>query len=80
MALTDDDLKALRRLMGEEVRAQLEPMRVEMSRRFATVTSHLELAAAGDEKREQEYLSMRYQLDKLDQLERRVAALEHRNS
>ena len=63
MALTEDDLKALRLLMREEINDafehRFEPFRHEVNTRFENLY-------AQNEKREQEYLLMKEQLDRHD--------------
>jgi hypothetical protein len=42
MAFTEDEMKALRLLLREELQAELRPLRVEMSRRFNEVATQID--------------------------------------
>ena len=66
MPITDDEIKALRLLLREELRAEVRPLRDEMSKRFDEVATQMDGLYQRDEKREQEYLSIREQLRRLE--------------
>ena len=66
MALSEDDMKALRLLVGEELEAKLQPFRNEVSRRFDEVATQIDGLYQRDEKREQEYLFIREQIQRLE--------------
>ena len=63
MALTEEDLKALRLLMREEI----APFREEVNERFRQVDTRIEGLYARDEKREHEYLFIKEQLGRQEQ-------------
>ena len=60
MALTEEDLNALRLLMREEI----APFREEVNERFRQVDTRIEGLYARDEKREHEYLFIKEQLSR----------------
>ena len=62
MPLTEDEMKALRLLLREELR----PFRDEMTKRFDEVATQMDGLYQRDEKREQEYLSIREQIRRLE--------------
>jgi hypothetical protein len=62
MPLTEGEMKALRLLLREELR----PFRDEMSKRFDEVATQMDGLYQRDEKREQEYLSIREQIRRLE--------------
>ena len=66
MPLTENEMKALRLLLREELQAQVDPFRYEVSRRFDEVATQIDGLYQRDEKREQEYLSIREQLRRLE--------------
>jgi hypothetical protein len=66
MAFTEDDLKALRLLLREELQAEVRPFRNEIGRRFDEVATQMDGLYQRDEKREQEYLSIREQIRRLE--------------
>jgi len=66
MPITDDEIKALRLLLREELRAEVRPLRDEMSKRFDEVATQMDGLYQRDEKREQEYLSLREQIRRLE--------------
>ena len=66
MPITDDEIKALRLLLREELQAEVRPLRVEMSRRFNEVATQIDGLYQRDEKREQDYLSIREQIRRLE--------------
>jgi hypothetical protein len=63
MALTDEDLKAIRLLMREEI----EPFRDEVNERFREVDRRFEDLYARNEKREEEYLFIKEQRGRQEQ-------------
>ena len=66
MPLTEGEMKALRLLLREELQAEVRPLRDEMSRRFNEVATQIDGLYQRDEKREQEYLSIREQIRRLE--------------
>jgi hypothetical protein len=66
MAFTEDDMRALRLLLREELQAQLRPFRNEVAKRFDEVATQMDGLYQLDEKREQEYLSIREQIRRLE--------------
>jgi hypothetical protein len=66
MAFTEDDMKGLRLLFREELRAEVSPFRNEVGNRFDEVATQLDGLYTRDEKREQEYLSTREQIRRLE--------------
>lgn len=66
MPLTEDEMKALRLLLREELKAEVRPLRDEMSQRFDEVATQIDGLYRRAEKREQEYLSIREQLRRLE--------------
>ncbi len=68
MALTEDDLIALRLLMREEINdafeQRIEPFRTHADERFREVDRRFEGLYAQNEKREQEYVFIREQLSR----------------
>lgn len=66
MAMTEDELKALRLLLREELQAELTPFRAEVGKRFDEIGSHIDGLYQRDEKREQEYFSIREQIKRLE--------------
>ena len=66
MAFTEDDMKALRLLLGDELQAEVRPFRNEIGRRFDEVATQMDGLYQRDEKREQEYLSIREQIRRLE--------------
>jgi predicted nuclease with TOPRIM domain len=68
MPLTEDDLKALRLLMREEIHdafeQRFEPFRKEVNERFREVDGRFEDLYAQNERREQEYVFVREQLSR----------------
>jgi hypothetical protein len=55
MPITEDEMKALRLLLREELHSQVRPLRDEMSKRFDEVATQMDGLYRRDEKREQEY-------------------------
>jgi hypothetical protein len=66
MPLTEDEMKALRLLLREELESQFRPFRHEVSKRFDEVASQMDGLYQRDVKREQEYLSIREQIRRLE--------------
>lgn len=66
MLLTEDEKKALRLLRREELQAEVQPFRHEVSKRFDEVATQMDGLYQRDEKREQEYLSIREQIRRLE--------------
>ena len=64
--MTQDELNALRLLLREELQAELTPFRAEIEKRFDEIASHIDGLYQRDEKREQEYLSIREQIKRLE--------------
>ena len=65
--MTEDEMAALRLLLREELQGELNPFRAELSRRFDEIASHVDGLYQREEKREQEYLSIREQIKRLEQ-------------
>ena len=59
-------LNALRLLVREEVQAEIQPFRDDVAQRFDQVATQIDGLYQRDEKREQEYLSIREQLRRLE--------------
>ena len=66
MPLTKDEMDVLRMLLKQELEVQLGPFQDEMSRRFDQVATQIDGLYRRDEKREQEYLSIREQIRRLE--------------
>lgn len=66
MPMTEDELKALRLLLREELQAELRPFRAEVGKRFDEIASHIDGLYQRDEKREQEYFSIREQIKRIE--------------
>jgi hypothetical protein len=66
MAFTESDMKALRLLLREELQAEIRPFRNEVAKRFDEVATQMDGLYQRDEKREQEYLSIREQIRRLE--------------
>lgn len=66
MAFTEDELKALRLLLGEELEAKLQPFRNEVGKRFDEIARQIDGLYRRDEKREQEYLFIQEQIRRLE--------------
>ena len=63
---TEDELRALRLLLREELQSEIRPFRNEAEKRFAEGATQIDGLYQRDEKREQEYLSIREQLRRLE--------------
>ena len=66
MAFTDDELSAVRLLLREELQAEVRPFRIEVGKRFDKIATQIDGLYQRDEKREQEYLSIREQIRRLE--------------
>jgi hypothetical protein len=66
MAFTEDDMKALRLLLREELQAEVRPFRNDVGKRFDEVGTQIDGLYQREEKREQEYLSIREQIRRLE--------------
>lgn len=66
MSVTEDELTALRSLLREELQAQLNPFRSDVEKRLDEISSHIDGLYQRDEKREQEYFSIREQIKRLE--------------
>ena len=66
MAFTDDELRAVRLLLREELQAEVRPFRNEVGKRFAEVSTQIDGLYQRDEKREQEYFAIREQIRRLE--------------
>jgi len=66
MPMTEAEVDALRLLLREELQAELNPFRAEVARRLDQIASHIDGLYQRDEKREQEYFSMREQIKRLE--------------
>jgi len=64
--MTDAELNALRLLLREELRNELNPLRAEVAKRFDEIALQMDGLYQRDEKREQEYFSMREQMKRLE--------------
>ncbi len=63
---TEEEMKALRLLLREEVQTEIRLFRRDVSQRFDEVATQLDGLYKRDEKREHEYLSIREQLRRLE--------------
>ena len=54
MPMTEDEVRALRLLVREELQTEVRPLRDEMNKRFDEVATHIDGLYQRDEKREQE--------------------------
>lgn len=66
MPLAEDEMKALRVLLQEELQAEVRPLRDEIGKRFDGVAKQIDGLYQRDETREQEYLSIREQIRRLE--------------
>ena len=66
MPITEDEMKALRLLLRNELQAEIRPFRNEVSKRFDEVTTQMDGLYQRDERREQEYLFIREQIRRLE--------------
>ena len=66
MPITEDELNALRLLLKEELQTEVRPFREEVNKRFDEVATQIDGLCQRDEKREQEYLSIREQMRRLE--------------
>jgi type II secretory ATPase GspE/PulE/Tfp pilus assembly ATPase PilB-like protein len=56
MPITEGEMNALRLLLKEELRMQLQPFREEVNKRFDEIATQMDGLYQRDEKREQKYL------------------------
>lgn len=66
MAFTEDKVTPLQLLLREELQAEIRPFRNEVNKRFDDVDTQVDGLYRRDEKREQEYLSIREQMRRLE--------------
>ena len=66
MPITEGEMNALRLLLKEELRTQLQPFREEVNKRFDEIATQMDGLYQRDEKREQEYLSIREHIRRLE--------------
>jgi len=66
MPVTEDEMKALRLLLREELQAEVRPFRNEVNKRFDEVATQMDGLYQRDERREQEYLSIWEQIRRLE--------------
>ena len=66
MAISDDELNALRLLLKDEIQSEIRPFREEVNKRFDEIATQIDGLYLRDEKREQEYLSIREQIRRLE--------------
>jgi len=66
MPITEDEMKALRLLLRNELQAEIRPFRNEVSKRFDEVVTQMDGLYQRDERREQEYLFIREQIRRLE--------------
>ena len=66
MPFTENEMKALRLLLQEELQAEIRPFRSEVDKRLDDVATQIDGLYRRDEKREQEYLSIREQIRPLE--------------
>lgn len=66
MPITGQEMNALRLLLKEELETALRPLREEVSKRFDKIATQMDGLYQRDEKREQEYLSIREQIRRLE--------------
>jgi predicted nucleic acid-binding Zn-ribbon protein len=66
MPNTAEEMSALRMLLKEELETALRPLREEVNKRFDKIASQMDGLYQRDEKREQEYLSIREQIRRLE--------------
>jgi len=66
MPITGEELRALRLLLREELQAEVRPFRNEIGKRFDEIATQIDRLYQRDEKREQEYLSIREQIRRLE--------------
>lgn len=66
MTFTEDELRALRLLLREELQSELGSLRNDVDKRFDEIATQIDGLYQRDEKREQEYLSIREQIRRLE--------------
>jgi len=65
-AIKGEEMNALRLLLKEELEIALQPLREELNMRFDKIGSQIDGLYQRDERREQEYLSIREQIRRLE--------------
>jgi len=66
VAFTEDELRALRLILRQELQSEIRPFKKEVGERFDEVATQLDGLYQRDERREQEYLSIREQIRRLE--------------
>ena len=66
MAITKDELNTLGLLIDEKLQGAIRPFRDEVNKRFDEIATQIDGLYLRDEKREQEYLSIREQIRRLE--------------
>ncbi|HXI25445.1 MAG TPA: hypothetical protein VNG71_16385, partial [Pyrinomonadaceae bacterium] len=66
MPITEEELSPLRLLIKEELQTEVRPFREEVNKRFDEIGTQMDGLYQRDEKREQEYLSIREQMRRLE--------------
>ena len=66
MPITDEEMNALRQLLREEIETQIRPFREEVNQRFKDIATQIDDLYQRDEKREQEYLAIREQIQRIE--------------
>jgi len=66
MPITDEEMNGLRLLLKEELETALRPLREEVNNRFDKIATQIDGLYQRDEKREQEYSSIREQIRRLE--------------
>jgi len=66
MPLTEDEMKTLRLILREELQSEVRPLRLEMIKRFDEIATQIDGFYERVEKRDQEYLSIREQIRRLE--------------
>ena len=66
MPITEGEMNALRLLLKEELRTQLQPFREEVNKLFDEIATQMDGLYRRDENREQEYMSIREQIRRLE--------------
>ena len=64
--ITEVEMNALRLLLKEELQTQLQPFRAQVNKRSDEVATQMDGLYRRDERREQEYLSIREQIRRLE--------------
>ena len=66
MPITDEEMNALRQSLKEEIEIQIRPFREEVNQRFSDIARRIDGLYQRDERREQEYLAIREQIQRLE--------------